>query len=1212
MSSSRFLPPMLAVLVLLCGCAGSEVDRAASFRREKALTAEQDLARLARLESQAGPPTAAPASIPPPAGVEGAALARRDAADPRPTMSLDDALQQLAGRSELPAGAEGSTAPQPPDPDALDQAVRHYVKGRQAALEGDHLTAAFELDKARQLDPTSTAILRELAHSFAAQRNTPRAAALFEEILRLDADDSEALFTLAMAAANRRDFERAAILLSGRRAAGRRFTHDAAADLIVDFTLHLALQQLGYDRASIEAALPIVTGPLPLDLPTFHRARILALQGQQGEIWRAIGDAHCRLGEYEEALEAYGRAESFAGLDTPTLRRRIIYADLQSGRVFAAQHELLSALASGGPSVSDDDVRLCSYLVEHATDSEVFVEAVLDLQRARPDDPGLAQAAAMLLPPGEARALLGQFVDRRPRDIQVVGQLLTWLGEREPAAAVDLAASLISAHLDLARPYTDALMRALPDPYRAIDVASDPSTPGQVQVRVRVLMRLWAQGEAWECCRRALERWPDDDGLRLLRIELAGALDEPHLLRAALEGAGDLTSRWSWLVRAAALRETEELDGALEAGQRALSLARQSGTQQDQVGPLLELARAHVARAAPMPVNEARDAVFRQAVDLAEQARSLAPAEDEPYELLLGLYGTNGPFSDPQRFQDLVAELRRAGETSRFYARLVIQDDLQNGRNELALSRARKLLEDGRNDYSSLGLAIIAWQQLGRMEEAEQWVSSLLARRPGDPALLEQYARMMLGLDQADDARRFLQHRLDDDGDDPTARRLLELVCRMRGDAEQAATLGERRLGARPEGSRRELELAALYANAGWWARAADRLEWIARHVEVASLRHLTGAVAMCSRLEGLGDRRELLTLELVESAIEHFAEVPLQVYGLGLRAIVRLEGTDERFDALTRRAAEEARGADNLTAQGAVAWQTPAQALVEEDRPDAAARVLRARLDCSRDLEAPARALLASMILIADAASADGATRSIDLLVDLEGRGLLTTVPGLGGAATLSEALMQIGNLYTLLGNDAGAETLMRESIRLDAANGMAMNNLGYQWLEEGRDDDQTIAWIERAGELLPDSASVIDTVGWLRYKQRRFDDEAGQPGAVSLLRRAVELSEQPAAELFDHLGDALWRLGRSDEAVDAWRQAVRLLEDPGSRDQLLQLYLAEQTRVWGLLVRDPQAMYDRDYGVVLERTREKLRQAERGGDPPIAATFQELAPAD
>ena len=39
---------------------------------------------------------------------------------------------------------------------------------------------------------------------------------------------------------------------------------------------------------------------------------------------------------------------------------------------------------------------------------------------------------------------------------------------------------------------------------------------------------------------------------------------------------------------------------------------------------------------------------------------------------------------------------------------------------------------------------------------------------------------------------------------------------------------------------------------------------------------------------------------------------------------------------------------------------------------------------------------------------------------------------------------------------------------------------------------------------------------------------------------------------------------------------------------------------------------MYYRDYGVVLERTREKLLQAEQGGDPPVAATFQELAPAD
>lgn len=1210
MPCHRLLLPALAAVFLLGGCAGESVDRSRPFHRDPSLTAEQDLARFAQIESRSARRVAESGSIPAPPGVEAPALGRRDPLDPKATVPLADVLARLAARAAAPEPGEADAPIEPPGPDAVDQAVRHYLKARGAALNGDHLTAAFELEKARELDPSSTAVLRELAHSYAAQRNTPKAAALFRQILGLDPDDSEARFTLALAAAGGGDFQRAAVLLARPRVAGRSFTHDGAADLIADFTLHVAMQRLGYDRASIEAAAPLVSEPFPLDMATYHRQRVLSLHGQRGEIWRAIGDAHCRLGEYEQAVEAYEHAASFDTGDASALRQRVIYANLNLGRAFTAQHELVAALRAGAPSVSEGDIRLCGYVAEHAADSEVFVQAVLDLHQAHPDDPGLARAAAVLLPADEARDLLARFITRRPRDLPVVGQLLVWLGEREPSAAVDLAASLLADQPDLAEAYIDRLLRALPDPFRAIEALSDPVTPRHAQLRARVLMRLWTKGQAWECCRRGLEQWPDDAGLRLLKIQFAGELDEPPLLEEAMEQAADFDDAWSWLVRARALREIEAFDEAIEAAETALARASETGAARDRVAPLLELARVHAARAAAMPVNEQRDAILRRAAELADEARALAPQDDEPYELLLGLYGAAGPLSDADRFRQIVSELRQANENGRFYARLVIQDDLQNRRYELALTRALKLFEDGSNDFDNLSLAILAWQQLGRSDEAEQWLRDRLARRPGDPALLEQLVRHLLGRERVQDARTLLEARMAEAGDDPAARRLLELVSRVGGDHEQAVALGERRLNARPEGTRRALEMAALYARAEREEPAADQLRWIAEHARLASLGHLIGAVGLCSRLQGLGDRREELTLALVEAASARFAEVPLQLYGLGLAAIVRLEGTGERFDALARQAATKARGADDMSAQGAVFWQTPAQGLVDAGSPDATAGMLRIRLAGAPDLEEPAVALLASMALIADAVSPDGASRSIDLLIDLQNRGLLGAVPGLGGAGTLSEALMQVGNLYTLVGNREGAESLLRESIRLDPSNGMAMNNLGYQRLEDGHGDAETIAWIERAGELVPDNASVLDTVAWLRYKQGRLDDEGEELGAVSLLQRAIELSEEPTAELFDHLGDALWRQGRAEDAVEAWRRAVEILEDPQQQEQLLQAYALGQTRVWGLLVRDPQAMYDRDYGVVFERTQQKLLQVERGGDPPVAPTFQELAP--
>ena len=53
---------------------------------------------------------------------------------------------------------------------------------------------------------------------------------------------------------------------------------------------------------------------------------------------------------------------------------------------------------------------------------------------------------------------------------------------------------------------------------------------------------------------------------------------------------------------------------------------------------------------------------------------------------------------------------------------------------------------------------------------------------------------------------------------------------------------------------------------------------------------------------------------------------------------------------------------------------------------------------------------------------------------------------------------------------------------------------------------------------------------------------------------------------------------------------------------------YLLWQSQRWGLLVADPEVLYDRDFGSVLERAQLKIEEAEGGGAPPVAAIFAEL----
>jgi tetratricopeptide (TPR) repeat protein len=256
-------------------------------------------------------------------------------------------------------------------------------------------------------------------------------------------------------------------------------------------------------------------------------------------------------------------------------------------------------------------------------------------------------------------------------------------------------------------------------------------------------------------------------------------------------------------------------------------------------------------------------------------------------------------------------------------------------------------------------------------------------------------------------------------------------------------------------------------------------------------------------------------------------------------------------------------------------------------------------------------------MAVIADAATSDGVNATLELLFDLDARGTPPALPGMQDVPQLADALLAVSQMYALIGDEDGSELLLRESIRLNPDDAMALNNLGYMRIEAGHADAETIANIERAGEMTPDNISILDTVAWLRYKQGRFDAEAADGGALDRLKRVlVLLGVEPApevlAEVLDHQGDTLWRLGRADEAVAAWARVVEILQDEEWRRQMIQSYAVLQSQVWGLLVSDPQAMYHRDFGVMLERVRQKLAVAEQGGDPPVAPTFQEFSLSD
>jgi tetratricopeptide (TPR) repeat protein len=93
------------------------------------------------------------------------------------------------------------------------------------------------------------------------------------------------------------------------------------------------------------------------------------------------------------------------------------------------------------------------------------------------------------------------------------------------------------------------------------------------------------------------------------------------------------------------------------------------------------------------------------------------------------------------------------------------------------------------------------------------------------------------------------------------------------------------------------------------------------------------------------------------------------------------------------------------------------------------------------------------------------------------------------------------------------------------------ALNALGYSLAERNIRLDEAEILLARALALAPDDAYIMDSMGWLQYRQGRL------PEALKTLENAYRIKADP--EIAAHLGEVLWALERRDEARKIWREA-------------------------------------------------------------------------
>jgi tetratricopeptide (TPR) repeat protein len=134
-------------------------------------------------------------------------------------------------------------------------------------------------------------------------------------------------------------------------------------------------------------------------------------------------------------------------------------------------------------------------------------------------------------------------------------------------------------------------------------------------------------------------------------------------------------------------------------------------------------------------------------------------------------------------------------------------------------------------------------------------------------------------------------------------------------------------------------------------------------------------------------------------------------------------------------------------------------------------------------------------------------------------------------------DLLYEAGMLEDQLGKHDEFEQMMRRVIEVNPEHAQAYNALGYSMLDRNEHIPEAMQLVEKAIQLAPDDAGIIDSVGWGYYREGNLDK------SLEFLRRAFNTDPDP--EIAAHLGEVLWVRGEKEQAKKIWDDALKLHPD-------------------------------------------------------------------
>jgi len=128
-----------------------------------------------------------------------------------------------------------------------------------------------------------------------------------------------------------------------------------------------------------------------------------------------------------------------------------------------------------------------------------------------------------------------------------------------------------------------------------------------------------------------------------------------------------------------------------------------------------------------------------------------------------------------------------------------------------------------------------------------------------------------------------------------------------------------------------------------------------------------------------------------------------------------------------------------------------------------------------------------------------------------------------------------RIGVLYDVLGKRAESIERMKKVIAVNPRDAQALNFIGYSYAEMGINLEEALTYLKRAVEIRPNDGFILDSLGWLYFKLKKYDE------AVRYLEEAVSLVPEDST-IAEHLGDVYLARRETKKALAIYRKALAI----------------------------------------------------------------------